>query len=74
MENENTNVTDYENNTDNNTVSDNTTSYVASNTEEIEMLNTIHTDLGVICSFIIFFVLVIILKYVYKFFDMFFVI
>ena len=37
-------------------------------------INTIHTDLGVICSILIFFVLVILLKYAYKFFNMFFTI
>lgn len=42
--------------------------------ETVVSLDTIHYDLGVICSFLIFFVLVILLKYVYKFFDMFFTI
>ena len=37
-----------------------------------EQLNLIHNDLGFICSFIIFFVLVLLLKYAYKFFDIFF--
>ena len=37
-------------------------------------LETIHYDLGVICSFLIFFVLVVLLKYAYKFFNMFFTI
>lgn len=37
-----------------------------------EQLSLIHNDLGFICSFIIFFVLVVLLKYVYKFFDIFF--
>ena len=32
----------------------------------------IHNDLGIICCFLIFFTLVIILKYSYKFFDMIF--
>lgn len=35
-----------------------------------EQLNQIHTDLGLILCFIIFFVLVLLLKYAYKFFDM----
>lgn len=39
---------------------------------EVELLNLIHTDLGYIVCFLIFFVLVIILKYIYKFFDMLF--
>lgn len=37
-----------------------------------EQLSLIHNDLGFICSFIIFFVLVVLLKYAYKFFDIFF--
>ena len=37
-----------------------------------EQLTLIHNDLGFICSFIIFFVLVVLLKYSYKFFDIFF--
>lgn len=39
---------------------------------ELELLELIHTDLGVICSLLIFFTLVIILHYCYKFFDMMF--
>lgn len=35
-----------------------------------EQLSQIHTDLGLILCFIIFFVLVVLLKYAYKFFDM----
>lgn len=37
-----------------------------------ELLNLIHNDLGIITCFLIFFVLVIILKYIYKFFNMIF--
>lgn len=37
-----------------------------------EVLNLIHNDLGIITCFLIFFVLVIILKYIYKFFNMIF--
>lgn len=37
-----------------------------------EQLSQIHNDLGFICCFLVFFVLVILLKYAYKFFDMFF--
>lgn len=40
--------------------------------ENTELLKTIHNDLGVITCFIVFFVLVIILKYAYKFFNMIF--
>lgn len=39
---------------------------------EIELLEAIHNDLGVITCFLIFFTLVVILKYCYKFFDMIF--
>lgn len=39
---------------------------------EVELLQLIHQDLGVLCCFLIFFVLVIILHYTYKFFDMIF--
>lgn len=39
---------------------------------EVELLNLIHTDLGYIVCFLIFFVLIIILKYIYNFFDMLF--
>ena len=53
---------------------DNTSNVVGVPSDEITLLNNIHTDLGVICSFIVFFALVVILKYVYKFFNMFFVI
>lgn len=35
-------------------------------------INTIHTDLSVITCFLVFFTLVIILKYIYKFFNMIF--
>lgn len=37
-----------------------------------ELLYLIHNDLGIITCFLIFFVLVIILKYIYKFFNMIF--
>ena len=39
---------------------------------EIELLEAIHNDLGVVSCFLIFFTLVTILKYSYKFFDMIF--
>ena len=39
---------------------------------ELELLELIHTDLSYIICFLVFFVLVIILKYIYKFFDMIF--
>lgn len=44
----------------------------ASELTEVELLQQIHNDLGIITCFIIFFVLVIILKYAYKFFNMIF--
>ena len=37
-----------------------------------EKLDQIHEDLGIICSFLIIFALVILFRYIYKFFDMFF--
>ena len=39
---------------------------------ELELLNLIHTDLGAIVSFLVFFSLVILMYFVYKFFNMFF--
>ena len=39
---------------------------------EIELLELIHTDLAYIICFLVFFVLIILLKYIYKFFDMIF--
>ena len=45
------------------------TTEVAENTE---LLKNIHNDLGIITCFIVFFTLVIILKYAYKFFNMIF--
>lgn len=42
--------------------------------ENVITIENIHNDLGIITSFLIFFVLVILLKYAYKFFNMFFVI
>ena len=74
MENDTANIS--YNKSDTNVVMDNNTSttVVDSSGQYNEMLNTLHTDLGFICSFLVFFTLVIILKYVYKFFNMFFVI
>ena len=37
-----------------------------------EKLDLIHEDLGFRCCFLIIFVIVILLKYIYKFFDIFF--
>lgn len=37
-----------------------------------EKLDLIHQDLGIICSFLVIFALVIVFRYVYKFFNMFF--
>ena len=37
---------------------------------EIELLQSIHTDLGVVTSFLVFFTLVIVCYFIYKFFDM----
>ena len=41
-------------------------------TQEEISLADIHQDLGIIACFLIFFTLVIILKYIYKFFNMIF--
>ncbi len=58
--------------TNENNVAENTTTEVVVSLDESEQLRVIHEDLGFICSFIIFFVIVLICKYSYKFFDMFF--
>ena len=51
----------------------NFTSYIIGVSEEYsEMFNTLHSDLGIICSFLVLFSLVILFKYIYKFFNMFF--
>lgn len=39
---------------------------------ELELLELIHTDLSCIASFLVFFTLVVILYFAYKFFDMLF--
>lgn len=39
---------------------------------EIELLTAIHSQLGYICSFLIFFITVLLCYFAYKFFDMFF--
>ena len=58
---------------ENNTI-ENTTTIVVDNSQNEEILTKIDTDLQSIICFLVFFVLIILLKYVYKFFDMFFVI
>lgn len=55
-----------------NTTYEQTENITLQNNSVNEQLNQIHEDLGVIVSFIVFFVLVIILKYVYNFFNMIF--
>lgn len=40
--------------------------------ELLEVMQAVHVDLGVIASFLVFFVIVILLYFSYKFFDMFF--
>ena len=40
--------------------------------DELISLNTIHNDLSIIACFLIFFTIVIILKYIYKFLNMIF--
>lgn len=45
---------------------------IISNTvNEIELLTNIHNDLSSIISFLVFFVIVILCYFAYKFFDMF---
>lgn len=46
------------------------TAEVTGVTEDNTILTDIHNDLGLICCFLVFFTLVIILKYAYKFFNM----
>jgi len=41
-------------------------------TTELEVMQQIHYDLGIICCFLIFFTIVIILKNIYKFFNIIF--
>lgn len=41
---------------------------------DVELLNMVHNDLTVINSLLVFFVIVVVCYFVYKFFDMFFVI
>lgn len=45
---------------------------IVAESTDTELLQQIHSDLGIIVSLLIFFSLVIILKYVYKFFNMIF--
>lgn len=39
---------------------------------DVELLSLIHNDLGCIASFLVFFTLVILMYFIYKFFDMMF--
>ena len=58
---------------ENNVIQDNIVLVETTETnEELEILKEIHNDLGIITCFIVFFTLVIILKYAYKFFNMIF--
>ena len=59
---------------ENNTLSGTTSTVVVDNSKTEELLTNIDTDLQFIICFFVFFTLIILLKYVYKFFDMFFVI
>ena len=59
---------------ENNTISGTSSTIVVDNSKAEELLTNIDTDLQFIICFLVFFSLIIILKYVYKFFDMFFVI
>lgn len=55
-----------------NEIVENTESSTVQDTSINEQLTQIHEDLGVIASIIIFFVVVVLLRYAYKFFDMIF--
>lgn len=68
---ENTN-SNSNNTNETNTTNSTTTTEVVVSLDESEQLQLIHEDLGFICSFIIFFVIVLLCRYAYKFFDMFF--
>lgn len=59
---------------ENNTIVGTNSTVVVDNSKTEELLTTVDTDLQCILCILVFFTLVIILKYVYKFFDMFFVI
>ena len=59
---------------ENNLVEENTTCFTVYENTVVDNLQLIHDDLGVMTSFIIFFVLVLLCHYAYKFFNMFFVI
>lgn len=48
------------------------TNEIENTTEEIQDINILHQDLSAIFSILVFFVLVILLYFVYKFFNMFF--
>lgn len=45
---------------------------IENNSTNIDVLDNIHNDLGIIICFFVFITLVIILKYTYKFFNMIF--
>lgn len=57
-----------------NTIIENTTNSTIQDTNTINStdLEAIHYDLGIITAILIFFVLVILLRYAYKFWDIFF--
>lgn len=59
---------------ENNTTVGTNSTVIVDNSKTEELLTNVDTDLQCILCFLVFFTLVIILKYVYKFFDMFFVI
>ena len=61
-----------ENNVNNETVENIINNEIENNVIDEISLTTIHEDLSFICCFIIFFVLVVLLYFSYKFFDMFF--
>lgn len=49
-----------------------TNSEVVEITTDTELLQQIHNDISIVVCFLVFFTIVIILKYIYKFFNMIF--
>ena len=53
---------------------ENTTSTIVVDNSINDNLQFIHNDLGILTSFIVFFVIILLCHYAYKFFNMFFII
>lgn len=71
---ENTVENTTENEITENEVEENTNTIILVDNNISDQITQVHEDLGIVTSFLIFFSLIIILRYVYKFFNMFFVI